>query len=65
MVDKIIRTIIAVVIGFVLYWGLSLIVTALASAVAFAYTGVALAIIAGLLIIGVCVYVAQLWGISI
>ncbi len=65
MTDKIVRSIVAIALGFVLYWGLAMIITALATAAAFAYTGAALAVVAGLLIIGVCVYVARLWGVSI
>ena len=65
MLDQIIKSILAIAIGFVLYWALSMIVTALGVAVGFAYVSVALAIIAGLLIIAVCVFIARLFGVSI
>lgn len=65
MVDKILRSIVVAIIGFLIYFGLSLIVNAIGDAANFAYTSVVMAIIAGLLIIGVCVYIARLWGVTI
>lgn len=65
MLDRVIKVIVVIVIAVLVFWAFSLIVTALSVALGFAYADVALKVIAGLMIIGVCVYIARLWGVSI
>lgn len=65
MIEKIIKLIVVAVVLVLAYWAFSLIVTAIASTVGFAYTSVVLAIIAGLLLIGFCVFALRLFGIVV
>ena len=65
MIEKIIKAIVVAVVLLIAYWAFSLIVTAIAGSVGFAYTSVVLAIILGLLALGFCIFVLRLFGASI
>lgn len=65
MIEKIIQAIVVIFVSIAVYWAFALIIGAVAGVTGFMYTSVLLAVIAGLLVIGVCLFVLRLFGVSL